>query len=56
MKTDPSPSPSNQVRCGSVAGLWRYPVKSMMGEELNASEITKYTASSATGNTPSSTR
>ena len=42
MKTDASPSPSTQVRCGSVVGLWRYPVKSMMGEELNAAEVTKY--------------
>ncbi len=42
MKTDPSPSPFTQVRCGSIAGLWRYPVKSMMGEELNAAEVTKY--------------
>jgi uncharacterized protein YcbX len=25
---------------GSVAGLWRYPVKSMMGQELNAVEVT----------------
>jgi uncharacterized protein YcbX len=25
---------------GSVVALWRYPVKSMMGEELNASEVT----------------
>jgi uncharacterized protein YcbX len=25
---------------GSVASLWRYPVKSMMGEELNASVVT----------------
>jgi hypothetical protein len=25
---------------GSVASLWRYPVKSMLGEEVNASEIT----------------
>ena len=25
--------------CGSVVALWRYPVKSMMGEELNASYI-----------------
>jgi uncharacterized protein YcbX len=24
---------------GSVVGLWRYPVKSMMGEELNATEV-----------------
>src|SRR5213596_615423 len=42
MNVAPSPSPSTQVRCGSVAGLWRYPVKSMMGEELNATEVTKY--------------
>jgi len=42
MKTDPSPSAAIQVRRGSVAGLWRYPVKSMMGEELNATEVTKY--------------
>jgi uncharacterized protein YcbX len=27
---------------GSVATLWRYPVKSMRGEELNAAEITAY--------------
>jgi uncharacterized protein YcbX len=26
---------------GSVVALWRYPVKSMMGEELNASDITE---------------
>ncbi len=25
---------------GSVTSLWRYPVKSMMGEELNAAEVT----------------
>ena len=25
---------------GAVASLWRYPLKSMMGEELNASEVT----------------
>src|SRR5438270_397855 len=25
---------------GTVVGLWRYPVKSMMGEELNAAEVT----------------
>jgi uncharacterized protein YcbX len=40
MQTDPSHSPSVQVEAGSVVGLWRYPVKSMMGEELNAAEIT----------------
>lgn len=38
MKTDPSSSA--QVR-SSVVSLWRYPVKSMMGEELNAAEITE---------------
>jgi uncharacterized protein YcbX len=27
---------------GAVVSLWRYPVKSMMGEELNASEITEH--------------
>jgi hypothetical protein len=26
---------------GSVVALWRYPVKSMMGEELNAAEVTE---------------
>ena len=29
-----------QIEIGSVVSLWRYPVKSMMGEELNATEIT----------------
>lgn len=42
MKTDPSPASATHVHCGSVAGLWRYPVKSMMGEELNATEVTNY--------------
>jgi uncharacterized protein len=37
---DPSPSPSAEAE-GSVAALWRYPVKSMLGEELNASEVTE---------------
>jgi uncharacterized protein YcbX len=40
MQTDPSHSVSAQVEAGSVVGLWRYPVKSMMGEELNAAEVT----------------
>ena len=31
---------STQQNVGSVISLWRYPVKSMMGEELNASEVT----------------
>jgi uncharacterized protein len=41
MRTDPSHSPSAAVEAGSVVGLWRYPVKSMMGEELNAAEVTQ---------------
>ena len=28
------------INPGSVVSIWRYPVKSMMGEELNATEIT----------------
>src|SRR6059036_980718 len=39
MQTDPSHSPSAEVETGSVVGLWRYPVKSMMGEELNSAEV-----------------
>jgi uncharacterized protein len=31
---------SAHVALGSVVSLWRYPVKSMMGEELNAAEVT----------------
>jgi uncharacterized protein len=34
-------SGSAQTPCGSLVALWRYPVKSMMGEELNAAEVTK---------------
>ncbi len=30
-----------QSEFGSVVSLWRYPVKSMMGEELNATEVTE---------------
>ena len=30
-----------QIEIGSVVSLWRYPVKSMMGEELNAAEVTE---------------
>ena len=30
-----------QTGLGSVVSLWRYPVKSMMGEELHASEVTE---------------
>jgi len=31
----------SRVAVGSVVSLWRYPVKSMMGEELNASVLTE---------------
>jgi uncharacterized protein len=34
-------SHSAHTAVGSVAGLWRYPVKSMMGDELNAAEVTE---------------
>src|SRR5213080_2055084 len=30
---------NNAPIVGSVVSLWRYPVKSMMGEELNAAEV-----------------
>src|SRR4030081_3723568 len=33
-------SNAGQNELGSVVSLWRYPVKSMMGEELNATEVT----------------
>jgi len=32
---------STQRVLGSVVSLWRYPVKSMMGEEVNSSEVTQ---------------
>ncbi len=31
---------TTQTELGAVGSLWRYPVKSMMGEELNAAEVT----------------
>jgi uncharacterized protein YcbX len=34
-------SSSVTTEAGTVVGLWRYPVKSMMGEELNRTEITE---------------
>src|SRR2546426_11490260 len=34
-------SHTTQTEAGSVVSLWQYPVKSMMGEELNATEITQ---------------
>ena len=30
-----------QAGAGTVVGLWRYPVKSMMGEELNGAVLTE---------------
>ena len=32
---------SPNTATGTVVSLWRYPVKSMMGEELNSSYMTK---------------
>jgi uncharacterized protein len=32
---------ATQASSGSVVSLWRYPVKSMMGEELNVAEVTE---------------
>src|SRR5215216_5424548 len=40
MQTDATSSAAGQTQAGSVGALWRYPVKSMMGEELNSSEVT----------------
>jgi uncharacterized protein YcbX len=37
---DPKMPSSAQTVLGSVVALWRYPVKSMMGEELNAADVT----------------
>ena len=34
-------SDAGPIELGAVASLWRYPVKSMMGEELNATEVTE---------------
>src|SRR5437867_12446164 len=33
-------SMATQTELGAVVSLWRYPVKSMMGEELNTTEVT----------------
>jgi uncharacterized protein len=35
-------SETTQVEMGIVASLWRYPVKSMMGEELQNAQVTDY--------------
>ena len=31
----------SQITTGTVVSIWRYPVKSMLGEELNASYVTE---------------
>jgi uncharacterized protein YcbX len=41
METELAHSRTVQVDGRLVVSLWRYPVKSMMGEELNASEVTE---------------
>jgi uncharacterized protein len=41
MQTDAMSSVAAQTQAGSVVALWRYPVKSMMGEELNSTEVTE---------------
>ncbi|HEY6885732.1 MAG TPA: MOSC N-terminal beta barrel domain-containing protein, partial [Nitrososphaeraceae archaeon] len=33
--------PTTTTATGTVVSLWRYPVKSMMGEELNSSHVTE---------------
>jgi uncharacterized protein len=40
MQNRSSPPVPGHVQVGSAAALWRYPVKSMMGEEQNSSAIT----------------
>ncbi len=40
MQTD-NTQKEGQVQLGSVVSLWRYPVKSMIGEELNSSYVTE---------------
>src|SRR6266849_9336987 len=32
---------TTRIEIGSVVSLWRYPVKSMMGEDLNATAVTE---------------
>jgi hypothetical protein len=39
MQTDATSSVAGQTQAGSVVALWRYPVKSMMGEEVNSSAV-----------------
>jgi uncharacterized protein len=41
MQADPPKPESEHVAGGSIVALWRYPVKSMLGEELNTVEVTE---------------
>jgi uncharacterized protein YcbX len=41
MQADPSQAPPARAAGGSVVALWRYPVKSRMGEDLNAAVVTE---------------
>src|SRR5688572_10033923 len=41
MQRDATSSVVARTQAGSVVALWWYPVKSMMGEELNSSEVTE---------------
>src|SRR5438128_10880138 len=41
MESNPSRSSPLRIQGASVGALWRYPVKSMMGEELNTAEVTE---------------
>src|SRR5213592_4523919 len=41
MQADPPQPESEHVGGGSIVALWRYPVKSMLGEELNTVEVTE---------------
>ena len=52
MQTDATSSVAAQTRAGSVVALWRYPVKSMMGEELNSSRKCLTVGCSGTGSSP----
>src|SRR5260370_12906318 len=41
MKANGQPKQNDANAGGSIVSLWRYPVKSMMGEEINSSLVTE---------------
>src|SRR5260370_30954853 len=41
MKANGQPKQNEAKAGGSIVSLWRYPVKSMMGEEINSSLVTE---------------